>query len=311
MKLNHLLAIEGMSKQEIETIIEVAKPFKELFTRSVKKVPILRGKTVVNLFFEPSTRTRTSFELAAKRLEADVINFVASTSSLSKGETVVDTAKTIEAMSSDIIVMRHSQPGAASLLSKNVKSKIINAGDGMHEHPTQALLDFFTMKEKKGKIEGLNVVILGDILHSRVARSNIYGLLTLGANVTLCAPPTLLPKFEGLNVNIEYDLKKALKDADVINVLRIQKERMEASYLPSLREYNNIFGLTDEKMKYAKKDILIMHPGPMNRDTEIGHNVADSVNSVINEQVTNGIAVRMAVLYLMSGTDMKLETIKN
>ncbi len=311
MKLNHLLAIEGMTKQEIETIIETSKPFKNLFTRSVKKVPVLRGKTVVNLFFEPSTRTRTSFELAAKRLEADVINFVAATSSLSKGETVVDTAQTIESMSSDIIVMRHSQPGAASLLSKNVKSKIINAGDGMHEHPTQALLDFFTIKEKKGKIEGLNVVILGDILHSRVARSNIYGLLTLGANVTLCAPPTLLPKFEGLNVNIEYDLKKALKDADVINVLRIQKERMESSYLPSLREYNSIFGLTDDKMKYAKKDLLIMHPGPMNRDTEIGHNVADSANSVINEQVTNGIAVRMAVLYLMSGTEMKLETIKS
>ena len=311
MKLNHLLAIEGMTKQEIETIIETSKPFKNLFTRSVKKVPVLRGQTVVNLFFEPSTRTRTSFELAAKRLEADVINFVAATSSLSKGETVVDTAQTIESMSSDIIVMRHSQPGAASLLSKNVKSKIINAGDGMHEHPTQALLDFFTIKEKKGKIEGLNVVILGDILHSRVARSNIYGLLTLGANVTLCAPPTLLPKFEGLNVNIEYDLKKALKDADVINVLRIQKERMEASYLPSLREYNSIFGLTDDKMKYAKKDLLIMHPGPMNRDTEIGHNVADSANSVINEQVTNGIAVRMAVLYLMSGTEMKLETIKS
>ncbi len=253
----------------------------------------------IYLFFEPSTRTRTSFELAAKRLEADVINFAAATSSLSKGETLADTAETIEAMSSDIIVMRHSQSGSPSLLSKAVKSKIINGGDGMHEHPTQGLLDFFTMRDKKGKIEGLNVVILGDILHSRVARSNIYGLLKLGANVTLCAPPTLIPKFSSLNVNIEYDLKKALKDADVINVLRIQKERMENSYFPSLREYTSHFGLTEEKIKYAKKDLLIMHPGPMNRDVEIAHSVANLPNSVITEQVTNGVAVRMAVLYVL------------
>ncbi len=304
--MKHLLGIENLSKAEIENIIETAKPFKDIFTRSVKKVPALTGKTVVNLFFENSTRTRTSFELAAKRLGADVINFAASTSSVNKGETVSDTAKTIEAMSSDIIVMRHSQSGAASLLTKNVRSSVINAGDGMHEHPTQALLDAFSIVEKKGKIEGLNVVILGDILHSRVARSNIYALLKLGANVILCGPPTLVPKFGDLNVTIEYDLKKALADADVINILRIQKERMEFSYFPSIREYTRLFGLTEDKLKYAKKDLLIMHPGPMNRNIEIAGSVADSENSIINEQVTNGVAVRMAVLYLVSESTVKI-----
>lgn len=306
MQIKHLLGIEDLSKAEIEHIIETAKPFKDIFTRSVKKVPALNGKTVVNLFFENSTRTRTSFELAAKRLGADVINFAASTSSVNKGETVSDTAKTIEAMSSDIIVMRHSQSGAASLLAKNVRSSVINAGDGMHEHPTQALLDTFSIIENKGKIEGLNVVILGDILHSRVARSNIYALLKLGANVILCGPPTLVPKFGDLNVTIEYDLKKALAYADVINILRIQKERMEFSYFPSIREYTKLFGLTEDKMKYAKKDLLIMHPGPMNRNLEIASSVADSKNSIINEQVTNGVAVRMAVLYLVSESTMKI-----
>ena len=306
MQIKHLLGIENLSKEEIETIIDTAKPFKDIFTRSVKKVPALTGKTVVNLFFENSTRTRTSFELAAKRLGADVINFSASTSSVSKGETVSDTAKTIEAMTSDIIVMRHSQSGAASLLAKNVKSSVINAGDGMHEHPTQALLDMFTILEKKGKIEGLNVVILGDILHSRVARSNIHGLLKLGANVTLCGPPTLVPNFSDMNVTVEYNLKKALKDADVINILRIQKERMEYSYFPSIREYTNLFGLTEDKLKYAKKDLLIMHPGPMNRNIEIGNSVADCPLSVINEQVTNGVAVRMAILYLVSGSSVNI-----
>ncbi len=306
MQMKHLLGIENLSVSEIEHIIETAKPFKDIFTRSVKKVPVLTGKTVVNLFFENSTRTRTSFELAAKRLGADVINFAASTSSVSKGETVTDTVKTIEAMSSDIIVMRHNQSGAASLLAKNVRSSVINAGDGMHEHPTQALLDAFSIMENKGKIEGLNVVILGDILHSRVARSNIYLLLKLGANVVLCGPPTLVPKFGDLNVTIEYDLKKALKDADVINILRIQQERMEFSYFPSIREYTKLFGLTEDKLKYAKKDLLIMHPGPMNRNIEIANSVADSENSIINEQVTNGVAVRMAVLYLVSGSAMKI-----
>lgn len=308
MAMRHLLGIEDIDKKDIENILDTAKPFKDIFTQSVKKVPALAGKTVVNLFFEPSTRTRTSFELAAKRLGADVINFVAATSSTSKGETMIDTAKTIEAMTSDFIVMRHNQSGAASLLAKNVKSSVINAGDGMHEHPTQALLDMFTIRDKKGKIEGLNVVILGDILHSRVARSNIHALLKLGANVILCAPPTLMPKFEGLKVHREYDLKKALKDADVINILRIQKERMEYSYFPSLREYTHLFGLTEKKLQYAKKDLLIMHPGPMNRNVEIAHTVADSKNSVINEQVTNGVAVRMAALYILSASDMKIES---
>ncbi len=306
MVMKHLLGIENLSRAEIEHIIETAKPFKNIFTRSVKKVPALTGKTVVNLFFENSTRTRTSFELAAKRLGADVINFAASTSSVSKGETVTDTVKTIEAMSSDIIVMRHNQSGAASLLAKNVKSSVINAGDGMHEHPTQALLDAFSIMESKGKVEGLNVVILGDILHSRVARSNIYTLLKLGAHVTLCGPPTLVPKFGDLDVHIEYNLKKALKDADVINILRIQKERMEFSYFPSIREYTKLFGLTEDKLQYAKKDLLIMHPGPMNRNIEIGNSVADSKNSIINEQVTNGVAVRMAVLYLVSDSTVKI-----
>ncbi len=306
MAMKHLLGIENLSKAEIEHIIETAKPFKEIFTRSVKKVPALTGKTVVNLFFENSTRTRTSFELAAKRLGADVINFAASTSSVSKGETVTDTVKTIEAMSSDIIVMRHNQSGAASLLSKNVRSSVINAGDGMHEHPTQALLDAFSIIENKGKIEGLNIVILGDILHSRVARSNIHLLLKLGANVILCGPPTLVPKFGDLNVTIEYDLKKALAYADVINILRIQKERMEFSYFPSVREYTKLFGLTEDKMKFAKKDLLIMHPGPMNRNLEIASSIADSENSIINEQVTNGVAVRMAVLYLVSDSSVKI-----
>lgn len=308
MAMRHLLGIEDIDKKDIENILDTAKPFKDIFTQSVKKVPALAGKTVVNLFFEPSTRTRTSFELAAKRLGADVINFVAATSSTSKGETMIDTAKTIEAMTSDFIVMRHNQSGAASLLAKNVKSSVINAGDGMHEHPTQALLDMFTIRDKKGKIEGLNVVILGDILHSRVARSNIHALLKLGANVILCSPPTLMPKFESLKVHREYDLKKALKDADVINILRIQKERMEYSYFPSLREYTHLFGLTEKKLQYAKKDLLIMHPGPMNRNVEIAHTVADSKNSVINEQVTNGVAVRMAALYILSASDMKIES---
>ncbi|MBI4976344.1 MAG: aspartate carbamoyltransferase catalytic subunit [Spirochaetes bacterium] len=305
MAFKHLLGLEELSKTDIESILTSAKSFKEVFTRSVKKVPALIGKTVVNLFFEPSTRTRTSFELAAKRLSADVINFTASGSSVSKGETLIDTAKTIEALASDIIVMRHSESGAASLLSKNVRSSVVNAGDGMHEHPTQGLLDMFTMLEHKGRIEGLNVVIVGDILHSRVARSNIYGLIKLGANVTLCGPPTLVPSFSGLPVRIEYDLTKALENADVVNILRIQRERMDANYFPSLREYTKFFGLTTDKLAHAPKDILIMHPGPMNRGVEIAHEVADCKNSVITEQVTNGVAVRMAVLFLVSGAKEK------
>ncbi|MEK6795951.1 MAG: aspartate carbamoyltransferase catalytic subunit [Spirochaetota bacterium] len=301
MSVKHLLGLEDLSRRDIENILETAKPFRDVFTRSVKKVPALIGKTVVNLFFENSTRTRTSFELAAKRLSADVINFTASASSVSKGETLIDTVKTIEALACDIIVMRHSESGAASMLSKQVRSSVVNAGDGMHEHPTQGLLDMFTMLEHKKRIEGLKVVIVGDILHSRVARSNIFGLITLGAHVTLCGPPTLVPRFEGLPLTIEYDLAKAIKDADVVNILRIQRERMDANYFPSLREYTNLFGLTEEKLKHARKDLMIMHPGPMNRGVEIAHSVADSENSVITEQVTNGVAIRMAVLYLVSG----------
>lgn len=301
MAFKHLLGLESLSKEDIELILDTAKPFKDMFTRSVKKVPALNGNTVVNLFFEPSTRTRTSFELAAKRLSADVINFSATASSVSKGETLIDTVKTIEALASDIIVVRHSQAGAANLLASNVRSRIVNAGDGMHEHPTQALLDLFTIKEKLGKIEGLNVLILGDIKHSRVARSNIYGLLKLGAKVTLCGPPTLVPDFKDLDLTIEYDLKKAIENADVVNILRIQKERMDYNYFPSLREYTKFYGLTETKLKYAKKDLMIMHPGPMNRGVEIEHSVADSKNAVILDQVTNGVAVRMAVLYLVSG----------
>lgn len=301
MGFQHLLGIEDLSAEDIERILELAKSFKKVFGRSVKKVPSLMGKTVVNLFYEDSTRTRTSFEVAARRLSADVINFSAKGSSVSKGETLIDTVRTIEALASDIIVIRHNQSGAPYLLSQHVRSKIVNAGDGTHEHPTQALLDLFTIKEVKGRIAGLNVVIVGDILHSRVARSNIYGLLKLGANVTLCGPPTLVPPFAKLDVTIEYDLTRALENADVVNILRIQKERMEYSYFPSLREYTNLFGLTQEKLAYAKDDLTIMHPGPMNRGVEIAHEVADSANSVITQQVTNGIAVRMAVLYLVAG----------
>lgn len=301
MSFKHLLGLEELARTDIENILETAKPFKDVFTRSVKKVPALIGKTVVNLFFENSTRTRTSFELAAKRLSADVINFTASGSSVSKGETLIDTVKTIEALACDIIVMRHSESGAASMLSKQVRSSVVNAGDGMHEHPTQGLLDMFTMLEHKKRIEGLKVVIVGDILHSRVARSNIFGLIKLGAHVTLSGPPTLVPRFDGLPLTIEYDLKKAITDADVVNILRIQRERMDANYFPSLREYTNLFGLTEEKLKHARKDLMIMHPGPMNRGVEIAHSVADSENSVITQQVTNGVAIRMAVLYLVSG----------
>lgn len=308
MALQHLLGLEPLSKEDIEIILDTAKPFKDVFTRSIKKVPALNGKTVVNLFFEPSTRTRTSFELAAKRLSADVINFSASGSSVSKGETLIDTAQTIEALSSDIIVVRHSESGAANLLAKHTRSHIVNAGDGMHEHPTQALLDMFTIREHKGNIEGLTVLIVGDILHSRVARSNIFGLSKLGARVILCGPPTLIPQFNGLNVHVEYDLKKAIAEADVVNILRIQKERMEFSYFPSLREYTKLYGITQTKLRYAKKDLLIMHPGPMNRGVEIEHAVADSPQAVITEQVTNGVAVRMAVLYLVSGKEGAIET---
>jgi len=302
LKSRHLLGLQEMSKEEIELILDNAIGFKEIFTRTVKKVPTLRGKTVVNLFFENSTRTRTSFEIAAKRLSADVINFSVSTSSVTKGESLLDTARTIEAMGSDFIVMRHSCPGAPHLLSKRLKSAIINAGDGCHEHPSQGLLDLFTMREHKRKIADLKVVILGDILHSRVARSNIWGLSKLGAKVTVVGPKTLIPPhIEKLGVEICYDLKKGIKDADVINLLRIQLERQRKNLFPSIREYKLLYGLTQERMKYAKPDVLIMHPGPINRGVEISQEVADGPYSVIIEQVTNGVAIRMSILYLLSG----------
>lgn len=299
----HLLGLEYLTKEEIETILETAIPFKKLFTRSIKKVPTLRGRSVVLLFYEPSTRTRTSFELAAKRLSADTVNIAVQVSSVQKGESLIDTAKTLEAMKADFIVIRHSYSGAPHILAKNVSSSIINAGDGFHEHPTQALLDIFTIKEKKGKIKDLKVVILGDILHSRVARSNLWALTKLQAKVVLCGPPTLIPADIDKvfpNIEIEYNLDKAIQKADVINILRVQFERQLEHLFPSVREYSLLYGMNKERLAKAKNDVLILHPGPMNRGIEITTDVADSLNSVINLQVTNGVAVRMAVLYLLS-----------
>lgn len=305
MELNRkdLLEIKGLGREEINYFLDTAESFKEVTGRDIKKVPTLRGKTVVNLFFEPSTRTRTSFELAAKRLSADVINFSVSTSSVTKGETLLDTARNIEAMRSDFIVIRHPASGAPHLLAQQLKSSVINAGDGFHEHPTQALLDLFTIREKKGGIDGLKVVIVGDITHSRVARSNIYGLTRLGANVCVVGPPALIPvDIESTGVSVYYNLTEAIKDADVIMVLRIQSERQGKNYFPGLREYARLFCLTSEKLRYAKDDVMVMHPGPINRGIEIAPEVADGLSSVILEQVTNGIAVRMATLYLLSGS---------
>ena len=297
-----LLGLEELSAAEIELILQTADSFKEISQRPIKKVPTLRGKTVVLFFFEPSTRTRTSFELAAKRMSADILNIQANASSLAKGETLKDTAKNIEAMKVDIIIMRHSASGAPHLLSRSVSPSIINAGDGSHEHPTQGLLDIFRIKEHKKKIAGLNVSIIGDLAHSRVARSNIWGLTKLGAKVTVCGPATLMPvEVEKLGVKVTHDIREAIEGADVISLLRIQTERQSQNLLPSIREYAMRFGLDAEKMKYAKKDALIMHPGPINRGVEITPEVADGPYSVILEQVTNGIAVRMAVLYLVSG----------
>lgn len=301
----HLLGLEDLSADEIQTILDNAEGFKSVLTRSVKKVPALRGKTVVTLFYEPSTRTRLSFELAAKRLSADVINFSVSTSSVKKGESLLDTIRTIEALSSDIVVLRHSGVGIPHILSPNIRSSIINAGDGAHEHPTQGLLDIFTIREIKKRVKGLKVVIVGDISHSRVARSNIWGLLKLGANVTVTGPPTLLPpELETLGVKTSHYLDDALQDADVVNVLRIQKERMEENLLPSIREYKHLYGVTDERLKNARPDVLVLHPGPTNRGIELSAEVQDGKRSAILEQVTNGVAIRMAVLYLL-GTGEK------
>ncbi len=294
-----LLSLEDLSKEEIELILATAESFKEVSTREIKKVPALRGKTVVNLFYEPSTRTRVSFEIAAKRLSADVINIASETSSVRKGETLIDTGRNIEALKVDIIVVRHNYSGAATMLARHVRASVINAGDGWHEHPTQALLDLFTLKEKLGRIEGLNVSIVGDIAHSRVARSNIRGLTKLGAKVTVCAPKMLIPAaIEEMGVKVTSDINEALRHADAVNVLRMQFERDGENVFPEQLEYFKNFGITRERLEKAKKDIIIMHPGPLNRGIEISSDVADGANSVILEQVTNGIAVRMAALFL-------------
>ena len=299
---NHLLGLEGFTRDEINLILDTAKSFKEVLERPIPKVPTLRGKTIVNLFFEASTRTRISFELAEKRLSADTISFSTSTSSVKKGESLRDTAQNIEAMKVDMVVIRHGAAGAPHFLTHWIKGSVINAGDGCHEHPTQALLDMMTLREKFGSLEKLKIAIIGDILHSRVARSNIHGLTTMGAEVVLCAPHTLIPvEAHRWPVKIMYDINQAINWADVLMVLRIQSERQQANYFPSLREYHNYFGVTKERLDIAHKEITIMHPGPINRGIELDSSLVDSEHSIILNQVTNGVAVRMAVLYLLSG----------
>lgn len=294
-----LIGIRDLDVEELNLILDTTAAFKQVGTRDIKKVPSLRGQTLINLFVEPSTRTRTSFELAAFRLSADVVNIDAASSSLTKGETLKDTARNLQSLHADIMVIRHRSPGAARFLAERLDCCVVNAGDGAHEHPTQALLDLFTIREKRGTIAGLNVVIIGDILFSRVARSNIWGLLKLGANVTLLGPSTLVPRsFEKLGVRVARKIEEVLPDADVINLLRIQHERQRKEYFPGLGEYINLFGLTMERARLLKPDCLIMHPGPVNRGVEIDSQLADSSRSVIMDQVTNGLAVRMAVLYL-------------
>ncbi len=297
-----LVGLEPLSKEQIELILDTAEPFKEVSERQIKKVPALRGKTVVNLFFEASTRTRISFEFAEKRLSADTVSVAAAGSSVSKGETLVDTARNLEAMKIDMVVIRHGSSGAAQFLGQRIASNVINAGDGKHEHPTQGLLDILTLRDRFKKIAGLKVAICGDVLHSRVARSNIWGLTKLGAQVAVCGPPTLVPReIAELGVEILPRIEDAIAWADALNILRLQLERMEKGYIPSLREYNRVFGVTVERLEMAPKDLLIMHPGPMNRGVEIDSAVADGPHSVILPQVTNGVAVRMAVLYLLAG----------
>ncbi len=302
LSVNHLLGIKQLTKLDIELILSTAQNFKDVINRPIKKVPSLRDITVANLFFENSTRTRLSFELAQKRLSADVINFSASTSSVKKGETLVDTVNNILAMKVDMLVMRHASPGAAIFLSKKVNAKIINAGDGSHEHPTQALLDAFSMQEKLGNLKGKKIVIVGDILHSRVALSNIFCLQKLGALVKVCGPQTLIPKFiKSLDVEVELNLRKALEWCDVANMLRIQLERQEIKYFPSLREYTMMYGLDKALLNSLSKKIIVMHPGPINRGVEITSDVADSDQSIILDQVENGVAIRMAVMFLLAG----------
>jgi len=301
-KEGHLLGLEHVDKGDIELILKTAKSFREILERPIKKVPTLQGKTVVNLFFESSTRTRISFELAEKRLSADSVNFSSSTSSVKKGETLLDTARNIAAMKIDMVVIRHQSPGAPYFLAKNLDANIINAGDGAHEHPTQALLDMMTILEKFNTLRDLRVAIIGDISHSRVALSNIHGLLKMGAKVTLCGPATLIPReIEKLGVDVSYHVDEVLSRVDIINVLRIQLERQDSGLFPSLREYHNYFGITRERLDKLTQPITIIHPGPINRGVEISSDVADSEHSLILNQVTNGVAIRMAVLYLLAG----------
>lgn len=298
---NHLLGLKDLTGQDIQLIFETADNFKSILNRPIKKVPSLRDITIANVFFENSTRTKISFELAEKRLSADVVNFASSSSSVSKGETLIDTVNNILSMKVDMVVMRHPVPGAALFLSKHVNAQIVNAGDGTHEHPTQALLDAYSIREKLGSLDGKKVVIVGDILHSRVALSNIYCLQKLGAEVAVCGPPTLLPKYiSSLGVRVEYNLQKALEWCDVANMLRIQMERQQTRYFPSLREYTMQYGLTMDHLNAMDKEITIMHPGPINRGVEISSEVADSDQSIILNQVENGVAIRMAVLYLLA-----------
>ena len=296
----HLLGLQGVPKEDIQTILDTAHTFREILERPIKKVPTLQGKTIVNLFYESSTRTRISFELAEKRLSADAINFSVSGSSVSKGETFKDTIKNIEAMKVDMVVVRHSAAGTPLYLTKICDSNIINAGDGTHEHPTQALLDMYSIRQKVGRLEGLKVCIVGDIAHSRVALSNIFGLKTMGAKVSVCGPSTMIPRdIKDLGVDVIYDIDEAIQENDVLNVLRIQLERRAREYFPSIREYAKFFGITQERLDKNGKDILILHPGPINRGVELSSEVADGSNQIILYQVTNGVAIRMAVLYLL------------
>jgi len=304
LKSRHLLGLDGVIREDIEQILDTAVSFKEVLERPIKKVPPLQGKTIVNLFFESSTRTRISFELAERRLSADVVNFAASGSSVSKGETLKDTARNIEAMKIDTVVIRHASAGAPHFLSKVVAANVVNAGDGAHEHPTQGLLDMYTLREKHKTLEGLRVCIVGDILHSRVARSNIFGLKTMGAHVSVCGPATLIPReIKRLGVPVFHNLEEVIPQVDALNVLRIQLERQEKGLFPSLREYHRYFGVTKEKVDRARRPITILHPGPINRDVEISADLADGEHSVILQQVTNGVAIRMAVLYLLGSSN--------
>ena len=304
LRSRHLLGIEGLEPEEITLILDTAESLAQISQREIKKVPTLRGRTVVNFFVEPSTRTRSSFEIAEKRLSADALNFSPGSSSLVKGETLVDTARNLEAMAPDFIVIRHSEPGAPHMLARICRSSVINAGDGAHEHPTQALLDAYTLRQRKGRLRGLRVAIVGDILHSRVVRSNIFLLNTMGAEVVLSGPPTLMPRgIEALGVTVAARIEEAVEGADAIMMLRVQQERMARGYFPSVREYFRLYGLTRERAALARPDAIIMHPGPINRGVEIASDVADGPYSVILEQVTNGVAVRMAILYLLAGDE--------